>query len=221
MINYPVENKIKSPLGYKILLAILISSIIMTFFILAIQLFFEYKTDVKLIENRLNQIEKGYTNPLALSVWNFNKNQYQIQLDGILNLEDIVYVEILTQQNNKIISKGILPKNKKISKEILLHAVDFKKTVIAGKLIVVASLQRVYDDLFNGALIILFTQGIKTLLISLVILYTFYILVTKHLYAISKYARNINIDSNYKLELNRHTKENDELDNIVFALNNM
>ena len=222
MNYYSTFEKLKSPLSYKLLLTILISSTIITFFILTVQLFFEYKTDIKLIENRINQIEKSYTDSLALSVWNFNKNQYNIQLDGILNLEDIVYTEIINPDGNKIISKGINPKSKKITKEFILKTVDFNKSVISGKLIIVASLQRVYNDLLNRIFIILFTQGIKTLLISFIILYAFHILVTRHLYKISHYAREIDLSSNNKLILDRTLNDKkDELDYIVFALNDM
>ncbi|MEA2029791.1 MAG: PAS domain-containing protein [Campylobacterota bacterium] len=213
-------QKIKSPLSKKLLLTILISSTIITFTTLSIQLYFEYKTDIELIEKRISQIENSYTKALALSVWNFNKNQYEIQLDGILNLEDIVYVEIVSLDNKKIISKGIYQESQKITQEFVLQSFDFGERVTSGKLIVVASLERVYDDLYTRAFIILVTQGIKTLLVSLIILYAFYLLVTRHLYTISEYTKSIDLDSKEKLDLQRKN-DNDELDNIVFALNNM
>jgi len=214
-------NTIKNPLASKLLITVLISSTIITFFTILIQLFFEYNADIKLIENRIDQVEKSYTHSLALSVWNFNENQYNTQLNGILNLEDIVYVEILTPDNKQIIFKGKNKKTKKLTKEFILKTVDFNQIVTAGKLIVTASLDRVYDDLFNRAFIILITQGIKTLLISFIILYSFYILVTKHLYIISRYTKNLDIDSNNVLDLKRGNHKEDGLDHIVFALNNM
>jgi len=48
----------KSPLGKKFLLTIVISSTIVTCFIIAMQLFFDYKADVKNIESRIAQIQK-------------------------------------------------------------------------------------------------------------------------------------------------------------------
>jgi len=192
-----------SPLAFKLLLTILVSSSVITFFILSIQLFFEYKTDIKLIENRLGQIEKSYTDSLALSVWNFNKAQYNTQLEGILNLEDIVYAKVLTLENELVISKGIEPHSKKLTRKYILKTKDFNETVVSGKLIVVASLQRVYDDLMDRALIIMLTQGIKTFLISFIILYAFYLLITKHLYKIAEYAKNIELDSKDRLVLDR------------------
>jgi len=97
----------------------------------------------------LHRFKKSYIKSLSLSVWNFNKNQYETQLSEILNLEDIVYVEILTPENTKIISKGIPQTSRRIKKEFVLHTVDFNEEVTSGKLIVIASLQRVYDDLMT------------------------------------------------------------------------
>ena len=221
-MNLSIFNKQNSPLAYKILLTILISSAIITAFIIAIQLRFEYKSDISMIEKRLNLIENSYSQSLALSIWNFNKTQYEIQLDGILNIEDIAYVNIVTPSGDEIISKGKYQKEKIVTKEILLKTVDFGATVEVGKLTVVASLDRVYDDLYYRALIIFTTQSIKTLIVSFVILLAFYILITRHLKHISNYARDIDLDSDDKLTLNRKiNKKDDELDFIVFALNNM
>ena len=164
-MNLAIFNKKHSPLAYKILLTILISSSIVTAFIIAIQLRFEYKSDIKMIEKRLNLIENSYSQSLALSVWNFNETQYEIQLDGILNIEDIVYVQIVTPNGDEIVSKGKYQDKKVITQEVVLKTVDFGQTVESGKLIVIASLDRVYDDLYSRALIILTTQGIKTLII--------------------------------------------------------
>jgi len=221
-MNLAIFNKERSPLAYKILLVILISSSIVTTIIIAIQLRFEYKSDIKTIEKRLNLIENSYSQSLALSVWNFNKTQYETQLDGILNIEDIIYVKIITPNGDEIISKGKYQDKNVITQEVVLKTVDFGQTVESGKLIVTASLDRVYDDLFSRALIILTTQGIKTLIISFVILMAFHILITRHLKYISNYARNIDLDSDDKLSLDRKTgAKSDELDFIVFALNDM
>ena len=220
MIYSTFFKKIKSTLAKELLITVLISSSIITFFIILLQLFFEYKTDINQIENRIAQIEKSNTKSLALSVWNFNKHQYKTQLEGILNIEDIVYVEILTPENRQIIEQGTPQNSQYIQKEFLLKTVDFNKEVISGKLVVVASLKRVYHDLYDRAFIILLTQGVKTLLISFVILYAFYFYVTQHLYRISFYAREIDLEQTKRLSLNRKNK-NDDLDDIVFALNNM
>jgi len=220
MSNVPFFYKIKSSLAKKMLYAILISSTIITSFILAIQLYFEYKTNVSYIEQRLTQVEKSYSNALALSVWTFDTGQYRSQLQGILNLEDIVYVKVLNSQNEEIISQGIPQKINKIDKEFILQTQIFGKSVIVGKVHMEATLERVYDELLNRAFIILITQGIKTLFISFVILFIFHILVVRYLRGVAQYTQNINFDNHQDLVLQKKF-DNDEIDQIVTTINKM
>jgi len=221
-MNLSLFSKKHSPLAYKILLTILISSTIITIIIIAIQLRFEYRSDMDTIEKRLDQIEKSYSQSLALSVWNFNKAQYEILLDGILSIEDIAYVSITTPSGKLIIAKGKDKKDKIITKEILLQTTDFGEKVESGKLTIVVSLERVYENLSKRIFIILTTQAIKTLIISIIILFSFYYFITRHLLRLSNYTRDIDLDSDDKFILDREPiEQNDELDFIVFALNDM
>jgi len=211
-----------APVAYKLLLLIIISSSLVTFIITAIQLFFDYKTDINLIENRIHQVEISYIDSVANSVWNFNKKQYELQLDGILNIEDIIYVEIINHDGKSVISKGQHEENQIIKKEFNLQTIDFGKEIETGKLIVIASLSRVYQDLLKKAGLILFSQTIKTILISTFIIFAFYHLVTRHLWRISEYVHTQNINSDIPLVLDKQqSTQPDELDKLVNAFNEM
>ncbi|NOX14712.1 MAG: diguanylate cyclase [Epsilonproteobacteria bacterium] len=217
-----VFNKKEFPLAFKLLLTILISSSLITLVVVAIQLKFDYDADIKLINRRMEQIQKSYVQSIALSVWNFNKAQYKSQISGILTLQDISFVEILSSKGKKIFSKGAYPKERIIIKKYPLKTIDFGKKVNAGVLVVVANLKRVYDDIYKRILFIVVAQGIKTFIISFVILFAFYMMITRYLYRVSDFAKNMSLDSDNKLELNRRRKRYpDELDHIVLALNSM
>ncbi|VAX12029.1 diguanylate cyclase/phosphodiesterase (GGDEF & EAL domains) with PAS/PAC sensor(s) [hydrothermal vent metagenome] len=214
--------KQSSPLSRRLLITILLSSSLVTLIITAIQLTLDYKNDIHLIENRLNQIRESVVQPIANSIWNFNKKQYDMQLKGILNLDDIIYVEIKNQEGKLIIKQGKNQTRQTISKTFSLVAQDFGKQNYVGKLTVVASLSNVYQHLMDKTLIILASQTIKTILISAVIIFAFYYLVTRHLQHISEYTRNFNIDEKNDCCLNRAAQsEPDELDYIVNSLNNL
>jgi methyl-accepting chemotaxis protein len=86
---------------------------------------------------------------------------------------------------------------------------------------VVASLDRVYSNLFQRGLIILVTQGIKTFIVSIVILLAFHWMVTQHLYRIGQYAKQVDLGSDQRLRIQRAPGTNDELDFIVQAINEM
>ncbi len=211
-----------SPLSRRLLITILFSSSIVTLIITAMQLTLDYKNDINLIKNRLGQIRESVVKPMANSVWNFNKKQYNIQLQGILNLDDIVFVEIKNQEGKLIIKKGKPQTKQTISKTFPLVAHDFGKENYVGQLTVIASLSNVYKNLMDKVLIILASQAIKTILISTVIVFAFYYLVTRHLRDISQYTRNFDLDDPSDCCLNRaQPREHDELNYIVNSLNNL
>ena len=211
-----------SPLSRRLLITILFSSSIVTLIITAMQLTLDYKNDINLIKSRLDQIRESVVKPMANSVWNFNKKQYNIQLQGILNLDDIVFVEIKNQEGKLIIKKGKTQTRQTISKTFPLVAHDFGKENYVGQLTVIASLSNVYENLMDKVLIILASQAIKTILISTVIVLAFYYLVTRHLRDISQYTRNFDLDDPSDCCLNRaQPKEYDELNYIVNSLNDL
>jgi signal transduction histidine kinase len=212
--------KNKSPVARKMLFVILASSTLITLIAISIQLAFEYQTEVDEIEHRIDQIESSYVNPIALSIWTFDKDQYEAQLNGILNIQDIVYVKIFTEDGKEFISKGTYQADTKLTREFHLETIIYGKKINIGKIVIEATLQRVYDDLLYRSLIILLTQGIKTLIISFIILYLFYYLVARHLYVIAKYTQELDLDGDDTLSLDKDYA-NDELDNISQVINHM
>lgn len=211
----------RSPLAVRLLLAILVTSSLITLAAVAAQLYTEYRSDVDLIEQRLDHIQGSYSESVALSLWNFDRKQYRSQLDGILHFPDIVYTEIRGQDGELIVARGVPQQARSLRKEIQLATTDFGRVVEPGRLIVVASLDRVYSNLFQRGLIILVTQGIKTFIVSIVILLAFHWMVTQHLYRIGQYAKQVDPGSDQRLRIQRAPGTNDELDFTVQAINEM
>ncbi len=210
-----------SPLSKRLLLVILISSSLITMVITLIQLAYDYKHDLSLVDQRLQQIEKSYLTAVANSVWNFNQKQYESLLDGILSIDDIVYVAIKTPEGDIMVEKGKRQQDKVVSREFALIAQDFGKQQQAGSLLVIASLQPIYDNLLKKTLLILASQAIKTIIIVFVIVFAFYCLVSRHLGKISDFACQFSLKDKALCQLDRTTGETDELDHIVNALNTM
>lgn len=219
MLSFFLSRR-RSPLAVRLLITILVTSSLITLLAVGLQLYVEYRSDVELIEQRLNQIKGSYSDSVALSVWNFDRKQFNSQLEGILHFPDIVYAEIRGEDGELIAARGT-PKDKGIREEIALITTDFDRSVQPGRLIIIASLERVYNNLFQRGLIILVTQGIKTLIVSIVILLAFHWMVTRHLYQIGTYARQIDLGSKQRLQMERAPGTNDELDFIVRAINDM
>jgi len=217
-----IPNRTEAPIAYRLLLMILMSSSLVTLVITSIQLVSDYNDDIGNINNRLRDIKTSYVLSVAQSIWNFNQKQYDIQLHGILNLEDIVYVEILDPNGKLITAQGTNKSSEIIKRTYPLQTTDFGNNVSPGTLVVTASLSRVYQHLLHKTLLILVSQGLKTLLISSIIILTFYSLITRHLWKISEYAKHFKLTTDELLVLDKETNKNpDELDLVVNALNSM
>jgi hypothetical protein len=165
-----LRARIRSGLAVRLLITILISSTVITCLSIAVQLYVEYRADIELIEQRITQVERSYADSVALSVWNFDRKQYEAQLDGILHFQDIVYAEIRSPDDQIILARGSPRKARFVRADVDLITTDFGRTVQPGRLVVVATLDRVYNDLIYRGLVILLTQGVKTFVVSIVIL---------------------------------------------------
>ncbi len=215
-----IPSKKSSPLAYRLLIYILLSSSVITLVITSYQLYSDYQNDIVMIKQRFGQIKISYLNSLSRSVWNFNEEQYEMQLKGILSLDDIVYVAIVTPENKILAAKGE-PKVEYIIKKIFpLKTEDFGRTVDAGRLVVVASLKRIYYSLFRKVFVILISQGIKTFIVSMIIILLFYFLVTKRLWTISGFAKSIDLTNDEYLKLDKGAGK-DEIDLVAGAINRM
>jgi len=218
------KSKIKCSIAYKLIFYILLFSTLITVIITLTQLFIDYKNDINAIYRAIGEIEKTHLKSLTSSVWFLNRDVVKIQLDGILNIRDIEYVEIY-EGERYFISSGNVKRGNIISRKfpLIYHFENHDKEI--GTLTVVATLDGVYSRLCNKIFIILISQGAKTFLVSIFIFFIFQFLVTRHLSAVALYLKELNPDSIYESFRLRRRKvsdtEKDELDHVVTAVNDM
>ena len=214
----------KSPnrLVYKLIVSILLFSGAITVLITAIQLYAEYRRDVNEIDTFISKIEKSFVVPIASGLWNFDMESVRLQLDGMLRFRDIEYLEI-TEKGNTIVSVGSRKTKHVISRNIPLTYNYKNQDRKIGKLTVTASLAGVYSRLFDRAISILISQGMKTFLVSGFILMIFHLLVTRHLGSINSYLKSLDIENLPRpLRLKRRVStKHDELDQVVNSTNEM
>ena len=221
-MRFPFSKKSNQIIAPRVLLLILIFSGIVTLMITAIQINFEYEKDIHALDDQFKRIEAISINPLAQSLWFMNEDSTKLQLDGILNLRDIEYLE-LVGKGNIFITNG-----KKVSKHTterilsLTHKNDSGESTI-GKLTVVASKTAIYSRLFDRLITILVSQSIIIFLLSIFIFLIVHHLVIKHLSFISNYLKGIDIEKPHsKIALKRKTRRvKDELDQVVISTNEM
>ncbi len=214
----------KHSIGRRFAIYILAFSSVFTLISTAFQLSIEYNKDVNKIDSRFVQIYDSYYQSLTRSLWTTSKKDLEFQLEGIIKLPDMQYIEVLSDEGELLAFKGI-----KKTKHIISHAYPLKymyhgKELILGKIHMIATLDGVYERLKDRVLVILLTQGIKTFVVSLFILYLFQVLVGRHLVSISQFLNLEEKELDEKLDLDRvkskYTK-NDELEQTVDAINKM
>ena len=212
----------RSSLSKRMLFYILLCSTSFALVITFIQLAWDYQEDVSLVEKNLAQIEASYLFPIAASLWALDKDQVKHQIEGILKLPDIQYVrvnELIDDEEVTMLESGQFEEAFDLRQEFNL---TYEGQII-GRLLVAVSLSEVYRRILQKAIIILSSQGVKTLLVSMAILFIIYLLVIRHLKTIAEYTRQLDLDNlDEPLKLDRPERNNDdELSEMVTTFNYM
>ncbi len=226
----PPPRSLRRGIGWRLLLAIVLFSSVVTVVMTALQLYMDYRSEVEDIQDRFRDIEKSYLASLGGSLWSLDVDQIQLLIDGIKHLPDMQYLEVRelgpTRKRQVAISvgeRGVGPIISHSYPILYAGARDREAAQIIGVLYVEATLTGVYSRLVERALTILITQGVKTFLVSAFTLFIVHRLVTRHLVAISGFLRGYTLGGGAAaLQLSRAPpRENDELDDMTAALNTM
>lgn len=214
-------------IGRRLLLAIILFSSLVTLIATAVQLYTDYRRELNQIESRLVDIESSYLASIGASLWNLDVDQLQLQLEGIKQLPDIQAVAVTETSKNVNtplhIRLGNWQAKQNISRTYAIEHQVGEESRTIGTLVVQASLTQVYNRLWDKAVVILFSQGVKTFLVSLFILYIFYRFVTTHLARIAQHVSQYELSSPpppLLLERDQPSRP-DELDQVVSAFNTL
>ncbi len=218
-------------MAYRLLFYILICSSTFALLATALQVYIEYRQDVSLIDTRILQIQDTYIESMASSLWGLNQEQLNIQMQGILKLPDIEYLEIVTEDGTRFSSGEDSGQRKRITRSFPLYynaRIYYREwntdRVYLGQMYITATLTGVWKRLRERVLVILATQALKTFVVSLFILFIVRHLITRHLMELADYTRHLDMNHlDAPLILNRREKgeKKDELSHVVSAINQM
>lgn len=208
-----------SSLSRRFVIYIVLFSSLFTLISSSYQLYTHYKNDISDIEKEIHQIQQSYLSSLTNSLWQLDDQQINTQLLGILALPNVEQATIY--EGDKVLyEKGHLPPNKFIQHSYDMTYDNGQKNQL-GRLSVIFSLQKVYDNLKQQFFIILIGKAIQTFCVSLFIVFIFYRLIARHLHEMAKYAQNLTLDKlDEPLVLNK-TDNHDELDQVAASINEM
>jgi len=217
----PLSQSIKSPIGRRLMIYIVLFSSLVTLIITAAQLYRDYNIDIKHIHSELEQIENVHLNSLTAAMWASNKKLLQTSIEGIIKIQDMQYVEIrdgkeIWARAGEVKGKNIIQRSYPL---LYLHR---NEDINIGTLTVNVSLDGVYQRLLDKVWVILISNGIKTTIVALFIYFLFYRMVTRHLSTISEFSqKNDSLTNNASLFLDRKNKRHDEFDVVVQSINDM
>ncbi len=221
-----VYRALRRGIGPRLLVLIVLFSSAVTLVSTLVQLYFDYRRDVSAIESRLEEIERSYLGSLAASLWHVDVTQIRLQLEGLQRLPDMQALEV---RETAAVARPLLVAVGKPADRLVIdrtYPLVYNDRGVAreiGILKVEASLADIYQRLTEKAVVILVTQGLKTFLVSLFILYVFHRLVTRHLTDIAGTVAEDDLQHPAPALrlLRRPPPEPDELDRVVQAYNAM
>ena len=219
-------NRWHSGIGLRLLVRVLLFSSAITLLLTLLQLYFDYRRDVGTIDRQISEIEGSYRRSLGEGLWNLDARQLELQVDGILQLPDIRFVEVreaTDRADPMVVTAGSHQANADVHREFPIVHMNRGAEQTLGVLSIEATFDDVYRRLFDTAIVILISQGAKTFVVSFFILYIVNWLITRHLVTAAMFLGGYDLRrSPPPLRLERRALQQvDELDQLVGAFNGM
>lgn len=226
MIFFKRKLKRVRSISFRLLAYILLVSSFLTLIITTLQLYFDYRKDLSIIEDTLQQIKTSYIDSIAHQLWNLDTEGLNTQLTGILSMRDIIFARVIMAGDRVTVSVG--DTSSKAHLLIAEYPVIYERSgtyIIIGTFKVGASKAGIIKRLKEKFFIILASQTVKTFIVSIFIVLLSNMIITKHLAVMGSYAANLDLsklDEPLVLKRKRGIKEKlDELDLVVRAINRM
>jgi hypothetical protein len=209
-----------SGIGWRLLVRVLFFSSVITLLLTLTQLYLDYHRDVRAVDQRMSEIDSSYRQSLGEGLWRMDTRQLRLQVEGILHLPDISYVEVREATDRPaplVVSAGSHQAKPSMRSEFKIFYANRGAEQLLGTLAVEATFDRIYRRLLGTAAVIMVGQAIKTFVVSFFILLIVHRLITRHLIAIATSLRGYDLrGSQEPLRLERHSpRRADELDSLV------
>src|SRR2546430_7200835 len=136
----------------------------------------------------MSEIEGSYLESLGEGLWNLDSRQLELQIEGILRLPAIRFVEVretTDRANPMVVSGGRRQDHAAVSREFLLFHTSRGEQQRLGVLSIEATFDEVYRALLDKAIVISISQGATISLVPFFLLYLTPRPVTRHLTALA------------------------------------
>jgi PAS domain S-box-containing protein len=226
MTTWRLFDRLRRGIGPRLLMRVLLFSVVSTLVLTLLQLYLDYRRDTGAIDHRMAEIADSYGHSLGEGLWNLDRRQLELQIEGILRLPAVRFVEVretTDRADPMIVSGGAHRDRVAVSHQFPLVRPARGEQQQLGVLTLEASFDDVYRALREKAVAILTSQGATIFVVSLFVLYLTHRLVTRHLTALAGFLRHYDVlRPPPPLSLQRRPPtEKDELDDVVAAFETM
>ncbi|MGO1501776.1 MAG: response regulator [Marinobacter sp.] len=212
------------PLAMRLLVYVLLFSLVISLVATGAQMIGEFerrKSDLQETQQRAAGLVSG---GMSNNIWLMNFSEVANSLDDMGTVEPIHYARVVTSTGEQF-TTGTYPEGRVISQTfpLVFNRSTFRGPENMGSLTVTSSIEQVYSELRNGALINLLFQSIVVMLGTLGLMVIVRFTLSRHLESMADYATRLNLDALVDpLQLKRKSpKTPDELSELEHALNKM
>ncbi|MBE1424290.1 PAS domain S-box-containing protein [Desulfomicrobium macestii] len=217
-----LPTDVSGRLGRKLLLWILLGSTVFTVLGTVVQLTFDYRNDREAMLSQLEQIRTSRLSSLTSALWHLDEVQILVQLEGVLEMRDMMYAEVITPEGIRYFRGAQAEEKNLIVRKFPLQYRVLDRIDMIGTLVVAADKSALWRRLLDKSLVIGITQGVQIFLVAILVVFIFYMLVTRHLRRMALYTSGLTIDRLQEpLLLDKSSSRPDEIDIVVRAFNDM
>ena len=212
------------PLAARLLVYLLLFSLILSLAATGVQLIGEFERRNDELHNTQTKIAELVSGSMSNNIWLMNFSEVANSLDDLKAIPSIQYARIITTTGQEF-TTGRYPEGRVISQTfpLVFDRSRLRSTEKVGTLTLISSVEQIYDELQNRALLNLLFQSIVVMLGTLGLLIIVRLFLTRHLEAMADYAAKLNLDALIDpLQLKRKSPSTpDELTELEQALNKM
>ncbi|WP_417598353.1 ATP-binding protein [Oceanospirillum sp.] len=215
-----------SVIGRRIIIVLIIISSLITLTSTLIQLYSDYRKEVSSVETRFQELKDVHVESLTINLWEFNEHQLNIRLEGLVKLPDISFIRVTSATSNQVWQAGKEVTGDKMSQLIPLqyNGQDSSRFML-GQLYAESSSERIYQQLLQTFLSTLIVNGIKTFIVSGLILWVFQLSVNRRILRILNYLDHFLPNQPHKaIQLDQVpfiTSEHDEISILALSVNQL
>jgi diguanylate cyclase (GGDEF)-like protein len=215
----------KSALMKRLVVTIFSLYFVIAVFVSLIHILFEYKNIRNQIELDLQSIHVSSSSSLSAAIWNFNSEQVESLIDGLLTLQFVSGAEIHHNVDGFDIGKGDIYNYSSITYEGPITYSDGKKQRFMGVLKLKTNRNIIFERIKVNVIFIIVNAFLKTFFLSIIIFFVGYRIIGRPLDQLTDSFNRLDFDDVDQIEKSKvglnedFFKNENELSHLILAYN--